>query len=107
MLLLLVWRVRSGGFSQNGALMVLVEVLPRIALCRFWWRFFPGVLWVRFRPPLCCSCGSKRAVLLGCVLLVSSFVSKFSRPCWWTLCVPVARVVCFVLAPGELSQMVV
>ncbi|MQL90118.1 hypothetical protein Taro_022702 [Colocasia esculenta] len=72
------WRVLEG-FSQSGALVVLVEVLPgpacvasavvltavsflmvrvvwsfglcilvkvlpRIALCRFWWRFFPGVL---------------------------------------------------------------
>ncbi|MQM02190.1 hypothetical protein Taro_034954 [Colocasia esculenta] len=35
MLLLLVWRVHSGGFSQNGALVVLVEVLPRSALCLF------------------------------------------------------------------------
>ncbi|MQL92259.1 hypothetical protein Taro_024872 [Colocasia esculenta] len=25
-------------------LCILVKVLPRIALCRFWWRFFPGVL---------------------------------------------------------------
>ncbi|MQM04368.1 hypothetical protein Taro_037165 [Colocasia esculenta] len=25
-------------------LCILVKVLPRIALCRFWWRFFPKVL---------------------------------------------------------------
>ncbi|MQL98572.1 hypothetical protein Taro_031281 [Colocasia esculenta] len=47
-------------------------------------------------------------LLLSCHLrLVSLFVSKFSRPCWRTLCVPVARMVCFVLAPGVLLQMVV
>ncbi|MQL93357.1 hypothetical protein Taro_026003 [Colocasia esculenta] len=84
--MMLFWLVRSGGFSQNGALVVLVEVLPgpacvapavlltvvfslmvrvlpRIALCRFWRRFFPGILCVRFGPPLCCPCGSKCAPL--------------------------------------------
>ncbi|MQM09004.1 hypothetical protein Taro_041863 [Colocasia esculenta] len=34
------------------------QVLPR-TLCHFWWRFFPGVLCVRFGPPLCCPCSSK------------------------------------------------
>ncbi|MQM13041.1 hypothetical protein Taro_045963 [Colocasia esculenta] len=33
-------------------LCILVKALPRIALCRFWWRFFPGVLCVCFGPPL-------------------------------------------------------
>ncbi|MQL73962.1 hypothetical protein Taro_006322 [Colocasia esculenta] len=50
-------------------LCILVKVLPRIALCRFWWRFFPGVLRVCFGPPLCCPCDSKCAVWLGCVLV--------------------------------------
>ncbi|MQM05267.1 hypothetical protein Taro_038075 [Colocasia esculenta] len=88
--LLLPWLARSGEFFQNGALVVLVEVLPglaciasvvllavvfslmvlpRIALCRYWRRFFPGVLCVRFGPPLCCPCDSKCAVWLGCILV--------------------------------------
>ncbi|MQM02495.1 hypothetical protein Taro_035265 [Colocasia esculenta] len=50
-------------------LCILVKVLPRIALCRFWWRFFPGVLCVRFGPPLCCPCGLKCVVRLGCILV--------------------------------------
>ncbi|MQM19723.1 hypothetical protein Taro_052733 [Colocasia esculenta] len=50
-------------------LCILVKVLPRIALCRFWRRFFLGVLCVRFGPPLCCPCGSKCAIWLGCVLV--------------------------------------
>ncbi|MQL77267.1 hypothetical protein Taro_009673, partial [Colocasia esculenta] len=94
-------------------LCILMKVLPRIALCRFWWRFFPGVLRVCFGPPLCCPCGSKCAVWLGCV--PERFSQNSSWHFWWrfslklpcTLCVPVARVVCFVLAPGVLSQMVV
>ncbi|MQM05545.1 hypothetical protein Taro_038362, partial [Colocasia esculenta] len=45
-------------------LFILVKVLPRIALCRFWQRFFQRVLCVRFRPPLCCPCGSKWCFLL-------------------------------------------
>ncbi|MQM04166.1 hypothetical protein Taro_036960 [Colocasia esculenta] len=47
---------------------ILVKVLPKIALCRFWWRFFPRVLCVCFGPLLCCPCGLKCAVWLGCVL---------------------------------------
>ncbi|MQM11209.1 hypothetical protein Taro_044114, partial [Colocasia esculenta] len=58
-------------------LCVLVKVLPRIALCRFWWRFFPEVLCVRFGPPLCCPCGSKCDVWLGCVLV------RFSQDVYW------------------------
>ncbi|MQM22975.1 hypothetical protein Taro_056035 [Colocasia esculenta] len=102
--------------SESGALVVLVEVLagpacvlPRIALCHFWWRFFPGVLCVCFGPPLCCPCGSKCAVWLGCVL--ARFSQDGSWHLWWRfspksfpsfsvalegLRVPVARMVCFV-----------
>ncbi|MQM14461.1 hypothetical protein Taro_047393, partial [Colocasia esculenta] len=42
--------------SVIWGLCILVEVLPRIALCRSWQRFFPGVLCVCFGPPLCCPC---------------------------------------------------
>ncbi|MQM01602.1 hypothetical protein Taro_034360, partial [Colocasia esculenta] len=58
-------------------LCILVKVLPRIALCRFWWRFFPGVLCVCFGPPLCCPCGSKCAVWLCCIL------ARFSQDGSW------------------------
>ncbi|MQL95356.1 hypothetical protein Taro_028028 [Colocasia esculenta] len=58
-------------------LCILVKVLPKIALYRFWQRFFPGVLCVYFGPPLCCSCGSKCAVWLGCVLV------RFSQDGSW------------------------
>ncbi|MQM14642.1 hypothetical protein Taro_047576 [Colocasia esculenta] len=90
-------------------LCILVNVLPRIALCRFWWRFFPGVLHVYFGPPLCCSCGLKCAVWLGRILMScrcclcpwpcvwlprwpACLVVRFqvSRPRWRDLCVPVA-----------------
>ncbi|MQL88054.1 hypothetical protein Taro_020609, partial [Colocasia esculenta] len=104
--------VRSGGFFQNGAFVVLVEVLPglacvasavllaavfslivcvlwslglcilvkvlpKIALCRFWRRFFLGVLCVRFGPPLCCPYGLKCVVRLGCILV------RFSQDGSW------------------------
>ncbi|MQM19023.1 hypothetical protein Taro_052022, partial [Colocasia esculenta] len=58
-------------------LCILVKVLPRIALCYFWWRFFPGVLCVCFGPPLCCPCGSKCAIWLGCILV------RFSQDGSW------------------------
>ncbi|MQM09400.1 hypothetical protein Taro_042269 [Colocasia esculenta] len=64
-------------------LCILVKVLPRIALRRFWWRFFPGVLRVCFGPPLRCSCGSKCAVWLGCVLV------RFSQDSSWHFLVEV------------------
>ncbi|MQM15562.1 hypothetical protein Taro_048511 [Colocasia esculenta] len=111
-------RVVTVGFSQNGALVVLVEVLPgpacvasavlltavfflmvrvvwsfglcilvkvlpRIALCCFWWRFFLGVFRVCFGPPLCCPCDSKCAVWLGCVL------ERFSQNGSWSFLVEV------------------
>ncbi|MQM15452.1 hypothetical protein Taro_048397 [Colocasia esculenta] len=62
---------------------ILVKVLPRIALCRFWRRFFPGVLCVRFGPPLCCPCDSKCAVWLGRVLV------RFSQDSSWHFLVEV------------------
>ncbi|MQL89794.1 hypothetical protein Taro_022382 [Colocasia esculenta] len=152
MLLLLVWLVRSGGFSQNGALVVLVEVLSGPAcisstvLLAAVFPLMVRVLWslgvvhsgegssqdrplsflVEVLPRagshcfgcLCslpvemsnrrcrldCLCysllgrfRSSRCALSrasGCCVgqLVSLFVSKFSRPCWWTLCVPRVRV---------------
>ncbi|MQM04962.1 hypothetical protein Taro_037766 [Colocasia esculenta] len=62
-------------------LCVLVKVLPRIALCCFWRRFFPGVLCVRFGPPLCCLCGLKCVIWLGCVLV--RFSQDGSWRFWW------------------------
>ncbi|MQM14013.1 hypothetical protein Taro_046941 [Colocasia esculenta] len=64
-------------------LCILVKVLPRIALCRFWWRFFLGVLRVCFGPPLCCSYDSKCAVWL-CRILV-----RFSQDGSWCFLVEV------------------
>ncbi|MQM20833.1 hypothetical protein Taro_053861 [Colocasia esculenta] len=59
------WVVHSGeGSSQDR-------------LCRFWRRFFLGVLGVRFGPPLCCLCGLKCAVWLGCIL------ARFSQDDSW------------------------
>ncbi|MQL73275.1 hypothetical protein Taro_005632 [Colocasia esculenta] len=77
-------------------LCVLVKVLPRIALCRFWWRFFPGVLSVRFGPPLCCPCGSKCVVWLGCVLV--RFSQDGSWHFWWRFSPKLLRVVLVVVA---------
>ncbi|MQM05875.1 hypothetical protein Taro_038692 [Colocasia esculenta] len=98
-------------------LCILVKVLTRIALCRFWRRFFPGVLCVHFGPPLCCPCGSKCAVWLGCVLVM--FSQDGSWHFWWRfspklLCAILDFVCphgsdglfCF-LVLGVLSQMVV
>ncbi|MQL76862.1 hypothetical protein Taro_009266 [Colocasia esculenta] len=68
------------------------EVLPRIALCHFWWRFFPRVLRVYFRPPLYCSYGSKCAIWLGYVLV------RFSQNGSWRFLVevlPKAASCCF------------
>ncbi|MQM11999.1 hypothetical protein Taro_044907 [Colocasia esculenta] len=149
MLLLLVWLVRSGGFFQNGAFVVLVEVLPgpasvasavllaavfslmvcvlwslglcilvkvlpRIALCRFWRRFFPGVLCVRFGPPLCCPCGLKCAVRLGCILVrfsqdgswrfLAEVLPKAALHCW-SRCCALGRV--FGRCIGQLVSLVV
>ncbi|MQL73051.1 hypothetical protein Taro_005398 [Colocasia esculenta] len=146
------------GFSQNGALVVLVEVLPgpacdasvvlldvgfslmvrvvwlfwlcvlvkvlpRIACCRSWRRFFPRVLCVRFghrcvAPVVrklsrrCCRLDCLYCSLLGhcqsrCVPLVvrlaaalaSCPIGRFqvSRLRWWDfVCVPVSQMVCFV-----------
>ncbi|MQL93062.1 hypothetical protein Taro_025697 [Colocasia esculenta] len=64
-------------------LCILVKVLPRISLCRFWWRFFPGVLRVCFGPLLCCPCDSKCAVWLGRVLV------RFSQDGSWRFLVEV------------------
>ncbi|MQM19235.1 hypothetical protein Taro_052235 [Colocasia esculenta] len=60
---------------------VLVKVPPRITLCRFWQRFFPGVFCARFGPPLCCPCGSKCAIWLGCILV--RFSQDVSGRFWW------------------------
>ncbi|MQL71812.1 hypothetical protein Taro_004121 [Colocasia esculenta] len=96
---------------------VLVKVLPRIALCRLWRRFFPEVLCVHFGPLLCCPCDSKCAVWLGYVLVRDSYrCFRLDCLCYSllrrssqgfvrlaTLCVPVAWVVCFVLDPEVVS----
>ncbi|MQM05650.1 hypothetical protein Taro_038462, partial [Colocasia esculenta] len=90
----------------NGAFVVLVEVLPRIALCHFWRRFFPGVLCVRYGPPLCCPYGLKCAVRLGYILVRFSqdgswsFLAEDYVSLWlgWFALFP---------APCVLSQMVV
>ncbi|MQL76759.1 hypothetical protein Taro_009152 [Colocasia esculenta] len=73
-------------------LCILVKVLPRIALCRFWWRFFPGVLRVCFGPMLSCPCDSKCAVWLGRILV------RFSQDGFWRFLVevlPKAALCCF------------
>ncbi|MQL77276.1 hypothetical protein Taro_009669 [Colocasia esculenta] len=73
-------------------LCILVKVLPRIALCRFWWRFFPRVLRVCFGPPLCCPCDSKCVVWLGRILV------RFSQDSSWRFLVevlPKAASCCF------------
>ncbi|MQM08173.1 hypothetical protein Taro_041026 [Colocasia esculenta] len=104
-------------------LCILVKVLPRIALCHSWQRFFPGVLRVRFGPPLCCPYGSKCAVVcLGvvgqdvvplAVCLAAALDSLFccSFPSFSVarvgLRVPVVRMVASFFAPCVLSQMVV
>ncbi|MQM19679.1 hypothetical protein Taro_052687 [Colocasia esculenta] len=77
-------------------LCILVKVLPRIALCRFWWRFFPGVLRVCFEPLLCCSYGSKCAVWLGCVLV--RFSQNRSWRFWWRFSPELLRVISVVVA---------
>ncbi|MQM15267.1 hypothetical protein Taro_048211 [Colocasia esculenta] len=101
-------------------LCILLKVFPRIALCRFWRRFFPGVLCVRFGPPLCCPCGLKCVVWLGCVLV--RFSQDGSWRFWWRFSLKLLRVVllrqwdfvcprgsdglfCFPV-PGVLSQIV-
>ncbi|MQL86395.1 hypothetical protein Taro_018920 [Colocasia esculenta] len=94
-------------------LCILVKVLPKIALCHFWRRFFPGVLCVRFGPPLCCPCGLKCAVRLGCILVRFSqdgswrFLVEFSRPHWWDCVSPWLGWFASFPAPYVLSQMVV
>ncbi|MQM15351.1 hypothetical protein Taro_048297 [Colocasia esculenta] len=73
-------------------LCVLVKVPPRIALCRLWQRFFPGVLCARFRPPLCCPCGTKCVVWLSCILV--RFYQDDSWRFWWRFS-PKLPCVCF------------
>ncbi|MQM18953.1 hypothetical protein Taro_051953 [Colocasia esculenta] len=87
-------------------LCILVKVLPRIALCRFWQRFFPGVLCVGFGPPLCCPCvylgvSGQGIVLLDVHLAVA--LASLSRSSFQVfsatlvgLRVPVAWMVCFI-----------
>ncbi|MQL76480.1 hypothetical protein Taro_008885, partial [Colocasia esculenta] len=87
----------------SWGLCILVKVLPRIALCRFWWTFFPGVLCVRFGPLLSCPCDSKCAVWLGRILV------RFSQDGSWRFLVevlPKAASCCFVCL-GVLGQGVV
>ncbi|MQL74546.1 hypothetical protein Taro_006900 [Colocasia esculenta] len=82
--------VGSGGSEDCSSLVSAVVVPPQslrcavglavafwIALCRFWRRFFPGVLCVRFGPLLSCPCDLKCAVWLGRVLV------RFSQDSSW------------------------
>ncbi|MQL68749.1 hypothetical protein Taro_001050 [Colocasia esculenta] len=77
-------------------LCILVKVLPKIALCRFWWRFLPGVLCVHFGPPLCCPCGLKCVVWSGCIL--ARFSQDGSWHFWWRFSPKLLRVVLVVAA---------
>ncbi|MQM19093.1 hypothetical protein Taro_052093, partial [Colocasia esculenta] len=72
-------------------LRILVKVLPRIALCRFWRRFSPGVFCVHFGPPLCCPYGSMCAIWLGCVL--ERFSQDSSWRFWWRFSPKFLRVI--------------
>ncbi|MQM22007.1 hypothetical protein Taro_055054 [Colocasia esculenta] len=100
------------------AVVARLAVLPRITLCSFWRRFFPGVLCVRLGPPLCCPYGSKCAVGLDCVLfawhcrmrcyalgrasgfcigqVALLFVSEFLGCASGTSCVLVVQAICFI-----------
>ncbi|MQM18638.1 hypothetical protein Taro_051633 [Colocasia esculenta] len=90
-------------------LCILVKVLPRIAHCHFWWRFFLGVLCVCFGPPLCCPCGLKCVVWLGCIL--ARFSQDGSWRFWWRFSPKLLRVVLVVtalsLCRDELSLLLV
>ncbi|MQM22532.1 hypothetical protein Taro_055585 [Colocasia esculenta] len=71
---------------------------------------FPGVLSFRFEPPLCCTCGSKCAVWLGCVVV--RFSQDGSCQGVVRLAVRLATALASLwftsfLAPDVLSQMVV
>ncbi|MQM17130.1 hypothetical protein Taro_050098 [Colocasia esculenta] len=121
------WLVRSGGFSQIYALVVLVEVLPGPACvasvvlldtvfslkCAVWL----GCILVRSSQDISWHfwwrCGAL-GYASGCCVhqLVSLFVSKFLNCVDGTLCVPIVRVVCVVshsrcaLADGDLVSCV-
>ncbi|MQL93876.1 hypothetical protein Taro_026517, partial [Colocasia esculenta] len=77
-------------------LCVLVKALPRISLCHFWQRFFPGVFCICFGPPLCCPCGSKCPVWLGCVLV--RFSQDVSWHFWWRFSPKLLRNVLIIVA---------
>ncbi|MQM23622.1 hypothetical protein Taro_056689, partial [Colocasia esculenta] len=97
-------------------LCILVKVLPRIALCRFWWRFFPGVLCVRRLLALLVEILPKAAsCCFGCHCSLSLYRDELSLlpvglsvlqsawafsvkvlcawPCVWLLCWPACLVV--------------
>ncbi|MQL73311.1 hypothetical protein Taro_005666 [Colocasia esculenta] len=149
------WGLSPTALKASGALVVLVEVLPgpacvasavllaamfslmvlpRITLCRFWRRFFPGVLCVCFGPLLCCPCGSKYELSLlpvGLPVLQSAWALSVEVLCSWycvwllrwptclvvhseflgcaggTSCVPVIGWLASFFAPCVLLQMVV
>ncbi|MQL96195.1 hypothetical protein Taro_028867, partial [Colocasia esculenta] len=117
------WRVfpeRRLGGSGGGCprLCMLVKVLPRIALCRFWWRFFPGVLCVCFGATVVlplwfevCRLVGLRSVYLGIVgrgtvplaVHLAAALASLSRCLFSSSSValvglhdPVAQMVCFV-----------
>ncbi|MQM00197.1 hypothetical protein Taro_032929, partial [Colocasia esculenta] len=82
--------------SVIWVLCILVKVLPRIALCRFWRRFFPGVLCVCFGPPLCFPCDLRCSVWLGCIRV--RFSQDGSWHFWWRFSPRLLRVVLVVVA---------
>ncbi|MQM19874.1 hypothetical protein Taro_052889, partial [Colocasia esculenta] len=99
-------------FSQNGASVVLVEVLPglvlpRIALCCFWWRFSPE--------PLRISAWALSVMVLcawPCIWLLrwsarSVACFQVSRLHWWDYVSPWLGSFASFLVPCVLSQMVV
>ncbi|MQM15305.1 hypothetical protein Taro_048249 [Colocasia esculenta] len=81
---LVVWVVHSGeGSSQDRPLLLLVEVLPKSALCSFW-------------ATIVLPYGLKCVVWLGCVLV--RFSQDGSRRSWWRFSPRLLRVVLVVVA---------
>ncbi|MQL84977.1 hypothetical protein Taro_017503 [Colocasia esculenta] len=143
---LLVRLVRSSSFSWNGALVVLVEVLPgpacvasavllaavfslmvcvlwswglcilvkvlpRIALCRFWWRFSPKLLRVISVVAALSLCRDELSLLpVGLFALQSAWAlpvkASCAWPCIWLLRWPACLVVRFQVFSAVLADFV-
>ncbi|MQL97334.1 hypothetical protein Taro_030025 [Colocasia esculenta] len=105
----------------SWGLCILVKVLPRIALCRFWQRFFPGVLCVR-SPQSCfvlfwlsllslSLCEDELSLFpVGVSLLQSSWALSVKVlcpwPCVWLLHWPACLVVRFQVFSAVLTDFV-